>query len=105
MLCDFGISRFLRAGVEAASLIDTELDENKWPVLQMPWESLAHPFPLTAKSDSWMYGLFLYEVSRTFGTFTWRGDGWVDDDRVLHVPKIATTAVGSFVEMALLWSR
>ena len=64
LLCDFGISRFLRGGVEAASLIDTDLDDNKWPVLQMPRESLEPPFPLTAESDSWMYGLFLYEVSQ-----------------------------------------
>lgn len=63
LLCDFGISRLLRGGVEAASLIDTDLDDNTWPVLQMPRESLVPPFPLTAESDSWMYGLFLYEVS------------------------------------------
>ncbi len=63
LLSDFGISRVLRGGgVEAASLIDTDLGDNKWPVLEMPRECLEHPFPLTAESYSWMYGLFLYEV-------------------------------------------
>ncbi len=90
LLCDFGISRVLRGGVEAASLIDTELDGNKWPVLQMPRESLEHPFPLTAESDSWMYGLFLYEVGRERVTACAKvcpaADSWLDD-RMLSVQK------------------
>ncbi|CAN0461186.1 unnamed protein product, partial [Hapterophycus canaliculatus] len=65
VLCDFGISRFLRGGeVEAAFLIDADADERHWPVRQMPRESLQHPFPMTRKSDSWMFGMFLYEVSK-----------------------------------------
>lgn len=62
LLCDFGMSRFLRGGIEEAYCVDTEMDQEKWRVQQMPPEPLRHPFPLTCASDSWMYGMFLYEV-------------------------------------------
>lgn len=61
LLCDFGLSRFLRGGVERAFCIDPD-DQEKWPVRQLPRESFSLPHPLTAESDSWMYGVFLYEV-------------------------------------------
>ncbi len=104
LLCDFGISRVLRGGVEAASLIDTELDGNKWPILQMPRESLEHPFPLTAESDSWMYGLFLYEVSRARITACSRVCprqmlGW---PHVVGAENVARGAVHLLVEIARL---
>lgn len=63
LLCDFGISRFLRGGgVEQAHLIDPQNDEERWPIRQMPCESLAHPYRLSTESDSWMFGMFMYEV-------------------------------------------
>ncbi|CAB1102487.1 unnamed protein product [Ectocarpus sp. CCAP 1310/34] len=72
LLCDFGISRFLREeGIAQSFLIDPEDHDNVWPLRQMPPESLVHPFPLTAESDAWMYGLFLYEVFE--GQEPWAG--------------------------------
>ncbi|CAM9171926.1 unnamed protein product [Ectocarpus sp. 13 AM-2016] len=72
LLCDFGISRFLREkGVAQSFLIDPEDHDDVWPVRQMPRESLVHPFPLTAESDAWMYGMFLYEVFE--GRQPWAG--------------------------------
>lgn len=63
LVCDFGLSRLVpEDGVEKAFLIDAEGGEDLWPVQQMPCESLAHPYPLTPESDTWMYGLFLHEV-------------------------------------------
>ncbi|CAM9979079.1 unnamed protein product [Ectocarpus fasciculatus] len=72
LLCDFGISRFLHdGGVAKAFLIDPEDQDEKWPVWQMPMESLKHPYPLTVESDAWMYGMFLYEVFE--GKQPWAG--------------------------------
>ncbi|CAM9267046.1 unnamed protein product, partial [Ectocarpus sp. 12 AP-2014] len=72
LLCDFGISRFLREkGVAQSFLIDPEDHDDVWPIRQMPRESLVHPFPLTAESDAWMYGMFLYEVFE--GRQPWAG--------------------------------
>lgn len=63
LLCDFGMSRILRGnGVEKASLIDVQRCRDKWPVWQMPKESLSFPYTLSQSSDTWMYGTLLYEV-------------------------------------------
>ena len=63
LLCDFGMSRMLRGdGVERASLIDVKGTRDKWPVRQMPKESLSFPYSLSPSSDTWMYGTMLYEV-------------------------------------------
>lgn len=66
LLCDFGLSRFLGDGLQRAYCIDTDseqpMEQEKWPVRQMPRESLIHPHALTVQSDSWMYGIFLHEV-------------------------------------------
>lgn len=57
LLCDFGMSRILRGnGVEKASLIDVQRCRDKWPVWQMPKESLSFPYTLSQSSDTWMYG-------------------------------------------------
>lgn len=63
LLCDFGMSRILRGnGVERACLIDVHRTRDKWPVRQMPMESLRPPYTLSQHSDTWMYGTMLYEV-------------------------------------------
>ena len=64
LLCDFGMSTVLRGGgVERAGLIDVKESRDRWPVWQMPKESLEFPHTLSEASDTWMYGALLYEVS------------------------------------------
>lgn len=64
LLCDFGLSKLLgRGSVEAASLLDVKETKARWPVRQMPSESLQHPFNLSSHSDTWMFGTMLYEVN------------------------------------------
>lgn len=64
LLCDFGLSSSLRGrgtGLEAACLFDLD-DVKRWPLKQMPKEALQLPFALSPLSDSYMFGMTLYEV-------------------------------------------
>lgn len=64
LLCDFGMSTLLRGGgVEAATLIDVENGGSaRWPVRQMPPEALSPPHALSPVSDSYMFGMLMFEV-------------------------------------------
>eukprot|EP00752_Nemacystus_decipiens_P002883 g2682.t1 len=77
LLCDFGLSKFLKGGLQRAHCVDTQMHAELWPLRQMPCESLKHPFPVTAESDSWMFGLFLYELFA--GEKPWAG---LDNEKV-----------------------
>lgn len=66
LLCDFGLSSSLRGGgtgLEAARLVDLG-DGKRWPLKQMPKEALQAPFALSPLSDSYMFGMTLYEVRK-----------------------------------------
>lgn len=66
LLCDFGLSSSLRGGtaeLEAACMIDVDDTGVKWPLKQMPREALEAPFALSPLSDSYMFGVTLYEVT------------------------------------------
>lgn len=74
LLCDFGMGRLLRGDrVELAHLIDINNGEF-WPVNQMPKESMFAPHALSRKSDTYMFGLTLYEVSLGFWPLLHRVD-------------------------------
>eukprot|EP00903_Cladosiphon_okamuranus_P017426 g16050.t1 len=90
LVCDFGLSKFLREGLQKAHCIDPQVVHERWPLRQMPCESLAPPYSLTAKSDSWMYGIFLYEVFA--GERPWAGIDTEEVKRLVlegkRIPKV-----------------